>query len=91
MQYSMILDSYLRKAFVRIAQSPHVVSDWKFLARQLELRELEIGEVDDACTGMREKCFHALVKWQEVYGDEATPENLQKALRKCKYYNVAGQ
>ena len=67
------------------------MSDWKFLGRQLEVRELDLSEVDDTYTSMREKCFHCLIKWREVHGMDATPGLLVETLRKCKYHHVAGQ
>ena len=87
----MCLDSYLRKAFVKIAQSPHVVTDWKFLARQLEMKETELQQVDESFNGIREKCYHSLIKWRELFGEEATPDVLVRTLKKCKHIHVAGK
>ena len=84
------LDSYLRKAFVQIAQVPYIVSDWKFLGRQLDVQEMDISQVDEGYSSMREKCYYSLIKWREMRGIDATPALLITTLRKCKYQHVAG-
>ena len=83
--------SYLKKGFVRICQAPHVVSDWKYLAKNLDLSDDVIDAIEDASGGLREQCYQMLVKWQETGNSNATPAALVSALRKCRYNTVAGK
>ena len=83
-------DSFLRKAFMRVVQNSHIVGDWKFLARQLGHSEADLGEIEEECTGLRDRCLRSMVRWRNTIGKEATVELLAKHLKKCRYTSVAG-
>ena len=82
--------SYLRKAFVRLAQNTQVITDWKVLGRELGLSELEVNDLEVNDSGVREKCMTCLTRWSERLGDEACVDLLAKHLRKCKFTAAAG-
>ena len=86
----MLSDSYLRKGFVRVCQAPHVVSDWKYLARNLDLAEDSLDVIEKDFTSLRERCYQMLTLWRETKQEAATPAILVKTLRKCRYNTVAG-
>ena len=75
---------------MRVVQNSHIVGDWKFLARQLDLSEADLGEIEEECTGLRDRCLRSMVRWRNTIGKEATVELLAKHLKKCRYTNVAG-
>ena len=48
-------DSYLRQSFVKVAQNAHVAMNWKYLCRYLGLSEVEINDVENTHTSMRDR------------------------------------
>ena len=75
---------------MRVCQAPHVVGDWKFLGRNLDLSESQLTEVEGSFSTLRDRCFQMLVLWRETKRDDATPAALIRTLRKSRYNTVAG-
>ncbi|CAH1799957.1 unnamed protein product [Owenia fusiformis] len=86
-----VRDSYLKRAFVIVAQSPSVVNQWQEFVSKLGLSRSIIQSVDDEYSSMREKCFNSLLRWKEENQDEATTMKLSLCLRKCKHLDVCRQ
>ena len=75
---------------MRVCQAPHVVGDWKFLGRNLDLSESQLSDVEGSFSTLRDRCFQMLVLWRETKRDDATPAALIRTLRKSRYNTVAG-
>lgn len=63
-------DSYLRKSFVKVAQHEHVVSDWKYLSRELGVNEADILQIEEEFSSMRDRCFQVglhILTYQDVH------------------------
>lgn len=82
-------DSYLRRAFVKIAQNPEAVKGWKTLATRLGVSEDDVTEIDQSAPSVQQKCFSSLQRWQRSAGDEATLPILSEKLRVCRYRQLA--
>ena len=85
-----IVDSYLRKAFIRVARDQQVVTNWRTVASQLGLTESELADIEQSTEGLRDKCSKSLTMWRDKTGSEANLDLLVKHLRRCKYNAVAG-
>lgn len=61
--------------------SAEVGKDWKMLARHLRLDEITIQSIHSENGGnLHEASLQALLRWQSLSGDNATPQALKKAL-----------
>lgn len=61
--------------------SAEVGKDWKMLARHLRLDEITIQSIHSENGGnLHEASLQALLRWQSLSGDNATPRALKKAL-----------
>ena len=75
------IDSYLRKSFIKVAQHAHVVSDWKFLARELGVNEGDLTEIETDYDSMRDRCF-------QVRGKENKKQNKTKNYQTKKNWSL---
>ncbi|XP_062566933.1 death domain-containing protein 1-like, partial [Saccostrea cucullata] len=82
-------DSYLRRAFVKVAQNPEAVKGWKTIASRLGVSSDDVNEIDQSAPSIQQKCFSSLQRWQKSVGDEATLPILSEKLRVCKYRQLA--
>ena len=80
----------LRKAFIRVAQNPYVISDWKRFGRRFNLSAEELDDVARQSSGVRDTCFKVLLTWSEKNPDDGV-EALAKQLRKAKYNHAASK
>ncbi|KAK3098637.1 hypothetical protein FSP39_021461 [Pinctada imbricata] len=80
---------YLRRAFVKVAQNPDAVNEWKSLATNLGVPETEVIEIDRSKPSVQEKCFHSLQRWQDTSGESATLPILAEQLKTSKYKQLA--
>jgi len=82
-------DTYLQRAFIKVAQNPTAVKDWRLIAKRLGVTEVELSKIEKTKPSIQEKCFHSLRTWQHNVGDQATLPALSNYLRKCNYRGLA--
>lgn len=84
--------SVLQKAFVKVAKDGEVAKSWKKLAKNLNVSENDVSNIDSSIDGNREKCLQALNTWRENQGSEgATINYLANQLRRCRFRLIAGK
>lgn len=86
---SIIKDTLLKRAFVKVAQNPDAVKNWMIIARRLGVAEDQLRTIDQSKPSVQEKCFNSLQIWQSVVGEQASVHQLTDRLRKCRYRQLA--
>ena len=82
----------MKKAIKIITGSAKVNTEWKKLAKALQMADIDIDIVDNMQeVSIREKCRQMLIRWQEEKKNKATRRLLVKILRRCQYNDVAGE
>ena len=86
----VLSDACLKRAFMKVAQSEQASSDWRHLAQRLGLTETELHHVETTYSAQRDRCYQALLLWQQRKEDDASVEKLVRKLRRWRYTHVAG-
>ena len=74
--------------------SEDVSSEWQTLARQLDLDEMEIINIEYQESCEKDMCYQALLRWKERAEDAENPATVQQlidVLKKLKYRSVASK
>ncbi|XP_067675669.1 uncharacterized protein [Haliotis asinina] len=82
-------DSYLRKAFVKIARDQSLIVNWKHFARRLGVSESDMVDIERSRPTSQDRCYSILQLWREQNGDNATLTTLSHKLRVCRYRQLA--
>ncbi|XP_071113807.1 uncharacterized protein [Haliotis cracherodii] len=82
-------DSYLRKAFVKIARDQSVIANWKHFARRLGVSESDMVDIERSRPTSQDRCYSSLQLWREQNGDNATLATLSQKLRVCRHRQLA--
>ncbi|XP_046551468.1 uncharacterized protein LOC124261193 [Haliotis rubra] len=82
-------DSYLRKAFVKIARDQSVTVNWKHFARRLGVSDSDMVDIERSRPTSQDRCYSSLQLWREQNGDNATLTTLSQKLRVCRYRQLA--
>ena len=69
--------------------SKEIVSNWKNVARHLDIVESNINIIDHNHSQVEEKAYRMLQKWKEINGCDVKKEVLIKALEECELKRVA--
>ncbi|KAK3774576.1 hypothetical protein RRG08_035006 [Elysia crispata] len=82
-------EAHLQRAFLAVVRHPLAVTQWKQLARFLDVDEEEIEVIEIAQNTPQERCHKSLYAWKDQLGDQATVQLLAKLLKACRYPKLA--
>ncbi|GFS16165.1 death domain-containing protein 1-like [Elysia marginata] len=82
-------DAHLQRAFLSVVRHPLASTQWKQLARYLDVDEEEIEVIEIAQNTPQERCHKSLHAWRDQQGEHATVQLLTNLLRSCRYPKLA--
>ena len=87
------VDAAFRRALSTVARNGHLISDWTTFCRYLDLSTLDIETLTYHYTGVRERCYHALMRWIDLAasrGHHLSVTALILVLRRSNSHKLAG-